>query len=334
MNQKIGHDYGIKPKMILLGDMSFMESFQEAKCIGMAYAYTIDENEKYSFQLFFMFENEKPASLFLDSILRWCEQSETHDDAVGIDFIGKQNGEYTLAIYNKMDNLIKRMIPKEIVSKVSPVVFHAIHFKEIDTSESFKLFKNKYIEGDSVHIGYLIGTKSGMRLQGKKYFTKKNFGFYNDTDVKEEVFSLSAYQRLKSKDESTMLPQPLKEQSVEEIEGDRMKEIKLYFPLTYNKLTNTNWLIEIRDTLSIKYSTSYIFQAICNLILAERLKTEPNLDMNFFNRSQSINILQYLNNNYESFRSFFPDDRFFTKYKIEAQINRDKKELIKNKNKK
>jgi hypothetical protein len=114
---------------------------------------------------------------------------------------------------------------------------------------------------------------------------------------------------------------------MEEIAGRRDEGIKTFFPVTYNKLNNQAWLSTLVQELNEKYEKDIIIQAICNLILFERLKREKDLSPDFTKTGYPINILDYLLSTFESFSSYFPTDDFFTMEKVENQIKNDQHEL-------
>jgi hypothetical protein len=116
-------------------------------------------------------------------------------------------------------------------------------------------------------------------------------------------------------------------ESKKEVSERRKKEIRNFFPVTYNKLNNQGWLMNLQQELNEKYENEIIVQAICNLILFERLKQEKDLSSDFTKAGYPMRILDYLISTYESFSSYFPTEDFFSIEKIEYQIRNDQREL-------
>jgi hypothetical protein len=338
MAVRVGHDYSIKPVVMLLSNMGFAEYFQKAALLGMFYAYS-DANVELSEPIYlgFIFKYREFADILLDLLIDISNNPDNTDDAVGIDFIEKSNGNYVTVIYLKRDNLIRRMVPDNIRDKVSPFLISNIHMQEAAISNNFLNFKKSYKKGKEVEVKYCIATAKGVTYESQRSFIKTDFGFYNENDPDTGIESLSFYKLMRDKEpiELTKEKSPIKKQKIyntedytdESIEKRRLAEIKTYFPILYNKLINQNWLGNIREELAIKYSSSQIIQAICNLILFERLALDNSFSAGLLKEGHTMNIIEYLNDNYESFKSHFPNDDFFSKYKIESQINKDKKEL-------
>jgi hypothetical protein len=203
------------------------------------------------------------------------------------------------------------------------------HFKELDLSENFKQLKQNYVSGTKIPIGYFIGSPSETLHQGKEHFVINNISFFHEDDEQSAVVA-NYINTSKGKLRKTPKKPTDKEKKVAEagVISRRISEIQLYHPIIYNKIVKQNWLSEIRKQLQKKYDDVLIIQAICNIILMERIHKEGKSHNNFKNSGVANNILDYLSNNHESFKSYIPDDIFFTKYKIESQINRDKKELL------
>lgn len=85
---KVGHDFGVKPYYMLVGDMEFSDLFKKADCNGILYVFEEnDSDEVVPVQMAFVFKNEKPAQRFLDILLSWIEGSGGDGDAVSISFI-------------------------------------------------------------------------------------------------------------------------------------------------------------------------------------------------------------------------------------------------------
>lgn len=325
---KIGYEYGVKPYFIILSDMEFANHFQQAKCLGINYVFNYrDMSNPEPVQLGFLFEKETYAEKFMDCLLNWIEKSDKDGDAVSIDFIEKKGGKYALAISPELERLTQRLIPKELQDKVSPIFMVQTQFKEMSVGQNFQLFKNKYSEGKRISIGYFIGNTSKIEKQSEKYFVKTKFNFYHESSIPNDSVAVS-YKAVNNIDNFNPkdLPKPPKE-SIDEIESLRNKELSNYFPITINKLKNLDWLIECQKLLFERYTVDQIHQAICNLVLFERIKKENDLSEDFTEAGYPTRILEYLVSTFESFDSFVPDDLFFTSELIEEQIKTDINEL-------
>jgi hypothetical protein len=326
---KIGYEYGIKPCMILIGDVDFANYFVEAKCLGMLYAFSIDDdNNHIPVQLAFVFQNEEPAKKFLDCLMNWIERSNNDGDAVSIEFIENNKGGYTVAISPEMNRFTERNTPAHLKDRISPIMMIQTQFKEIDSvSPSYQAFKTNWKKAGKIAVGYVIGNPNKIEKQSDKYFIKTEFNFHEKGNIHQnssaEIYDF--IQKDKAFDKKNR-PKPPKE-TMEQISERRNSEIKNFFPVTYNKLNNQGWLGDLVQELNKKYEKDIIIQAICNLILFKRLKKEKDLSADFTKTGYPINILDYLISTFESFSSYFPTDDFFVLERIENQIKNDQHQL-------
>lgn len=328
---KLGNEFGIKPRMMLIADPQFSIDFRDADCRGMMYIFGIDEPTgfKEPVQIGFLFKNDPPASKFLDTLIHWSGYGSEDTDSVGIDFIEKDNGEYIIAIYLKPEALINKMVPDRLKEKIDPLVIGSIHFKSIDTGANFTDFKLNYKQGQKVAVGYYIGTPGSIEKQSNNFIIKHNFGFYNEHD-NDISYSVGIYNKTNSKQGGTRISELSFrfEISEELLDARRSKEMGIYFPVTIHKINNKKWLENIFIKLSSKYNRNEITQAICNMILFERMGMAGINEKNVPKIGYAVDLLDYLSQNYETFTSYFPQDSFFTPYKVEAQICRDRKQRI------
>lgn len=325
----IGFDYGLKPFLMLVGDIEFSDLFTKADCRGVYYMFRQgnSEDEMIPVQMAFMFQNEEPAEKFMDNLLGWISKSNDEGDAVSIEFIENNDGGYTIAISPEIDRFYNRMIPKNLKNRVTPLFMVQTHFKKVDTlGQNYLNFKTSYSKADGIAIGYVISNENKIIKQSKKYFIKKDFHFCKQDDISNNL-TATTYQAIKGKSsfEPRNLPKPPKE-SIEEITERRVSEMKSLLPLTYNKLSNL-WLSDIQKKLSETYDREIIKQAICNLTIFERLKQKDDLSSDFTKEGYPNRIQEYLLGTYESFDSYYPSDEFYTAELIVSQVKNDQREL-------
>lgn len=323
---KVGHDFGVKPYYMLVGGMEFSDLFKKADCNGVMYGFEKnDDNEFIPKQMAFVFKNENPAKRFLDILFRWIEESGGDGDTVSISFIENKKGGYTIGISHDLESFINKMIPKELKDKVCPLMVLGNHYKEIDNvSESYKKFRMNYMKSGGIAVGYVIGDARDLNnvKPSEKYFIKKKFQFPQYDDI--ESLAYKATQEVVDLKDKEKYPEPPKE-SIEDISTNRLIEMRSYLPVTSDKLKKL-WLNDIINELKSQSSIDLIKQAICNLIIIERIKRNTDFCRNI-KKLNSSTLLEYLVYNFESFDSYFPPDHFFRKGKIIRQMQNDKKEL-------
>ena len=324
-----GFDFGLKPKVILIGDMQFANYFQEAKCIGLSYAFDRDPMlvGALPINLFFMFENEQPAVKFFESLLRWIENSDNDPEAVEMTFFEEKDGGYTLAISQEVERFMKRMIPAHLTDRVTPVMMLQTQYKKIDVlGRNYTLFKNKFRESSSIGVGYAIVKRDGSGNYSKRSFPKKEFHFYPGSAVNFNVAS-KTYEVMTRPDRYEKAKRIPKD-TLEEIRQRRHKELKSLMPLTNHRLNN-QWLRDVKDHFENKYQTDVVCQAICNLLLFERIKRDATWAEKLAQPHERHGhlLLEFLLTTHESFDSYFPADDFFDVQKVDSQMKLDRKEL-------
>ncbi|MNJ86522.1 hypothetical protein D3C87_40230 [compost metagenome] len=319
-----GMDYGLKPTMAVAGDFSFVENFQKAVCKGLAYITCPDTNgEPIPCEIGFMMKEEKYAELFLESLISWKENSNGDSQAVDLHFFEQNNGEYMLSISANVMMFMSKMIPEHIIDHVSPLSIIAYQSKGgMQIGENYKIFKDQYLQGRKIVVRYfIVDNDNALIKRSEKYLIKSEFKFSKEGEVDDDN-----------------LPNPLinkstKKRKPQKIESDdpsvletRKQKLHYFFPITCNRMEKQGWLSELVSTINPRYSQEQIIQSICNIVLHERLLLHGN-SAGFLSDDKgfSLNLIEYLAENHESFDSFFPEDSFFTKQIIEKQIRVDEK---------
>jgi len=326
---KTGFDFGVKPEVVLLGDMQFTNYFQEGRCIALSYAFDRDPKLLGAIpsNLFFVFENEIPATKFFDSLLRWIENSDNDAEAVELTFFEDKDGGYTVSISQERERFIKRMVPEHLTDRVSPMMMLQTQYKKIHVlGQNYIHFKNNYKKSPGISVGYGILNKDGSMRCSKKSFLKKEFFFSKDSAINFNTASkeYEVMQRPDRFEKSKRMPKD----TLEEIQLRRKHELKSLLPLTNHKLSN-HWLGDLQDHFKNEYEADVVYQAICNLLLFERIKKDTVWASKFAEPHERHGhfLLEYLVTTHESFDSYIPHENFFDVQKLERQLTLDKKEL-------
>lgn len=324
MVANFGMDYGVRPRMILMADQSFAEYFDKAKCIGMMYINCPDaSSDLIPTEIGFNFEVEEYASKFIAELVRWVKESGDDERAIDLEFIDLNNGEYMVAFGPNREMFSKRMLPDYLEDRVDPLLFMFSKGKELSTGKNYAQFKKNYKQGRRIIVRAFVGFKDGQ--QGRilnEYFIKSAFSFIKEDDLTQESLG---YYLLKAKNK------PITKKSLkrtapvnyEPIDNRRTDELAYFFPITIDKIRRKGWLSETIQSIPAHIDHKHIEQAICNLILTERLRKQSS-DLKTTGPGHDMNILQYLLDSIEAFDSYFPEDAFFTKALIKQQLKRDK----------
>jgi hypothetical protein len=119
MLREFGFDYGLKPRLMLVADISFPEYFQKAKCVAVAFVHCPDsKGNLITTELGFLCEVEEYAEKLMDCLMQWVIDSGDDGDAVEMEFIELLNGEYMLAFAPNVDRFLKRMLTPVMIDRV------------------------------------------------------------------------------------------------------------------------------------------------------------------------------------------------------------------------
>ncbi|KAF6700423.1 hypothetical protein [Bacillus sp. EKM501B] len=256
--------------------------------------------------------------------MTWVDASGGDGDAVALDFVESKNNGYTLCIYPDPDRLIDRCVPKSLKDWIKPLVTFSTYFKQIDhVSENYSRLKNaSKFSNLKVHL-----IKDGRPIE-KLFFIKNKVNFFTEENVPENSLVYDFFNN-KNKHPDNQFEinndyfKKIKSEELEKLEEKRLKKIKYFFPITFEKVKNSSNLSDAIKHLSEIYSYSQILQAICNIVLNFRLEEEGIKEITKNPEQFQINILEYILENYEEFDSPFPDFNQIDKVQIEAQIKLD-----------
>lgn len=326
MIRNFGLDYAVKPRLILVADHDFHIALDKANFTALLYVFCPDyfDNEN-PCEIGFRFENEPFAETFLNCLIAWIEKSDGDPNAVEFTFLELNNGDYKLVISPNMELFRKRMIPQHLIDHVDPIMMvGARGLTIINRSDNYKKFKDKFIDGRRIIVRYYIANGENMK-PSEKYFIATSFKFYSQKDVPEN--NIAYYQIEENIKKKKNLKPPKLQINDHSVLTERINRLKYFFPITYDNLVHNNWLESIISTINKSYSIEQKVQAICNLILLERLKLNNPNSVDINRKDYHMAITEHLVGVFESFDSFIPPDEYFTKSKIENQVRMDAKFL-------
>lgn len=316
----IGLDYGVKPNMMIIGDIEFPKLITDAVIAGIGYISIPSNSNDYTpLRIAFMFQDGIKGKEVMDRFLDWIKASNGNMNAFGLDIIEKNDGSYLLCIYQEQELLLDRLMPEELREWVNPLLSVVTHYKHIDKrSENYYMFKDACKFRECYIYG---GDITGRLISVNDYIVKDNIKFYKEDEITEDSFLYS----YKGNNINDGVKEDLfkRNNNLELIESTRINNIKYFFPVTYNEIVNGRYFKDVLEALEGQFEKSIIIQAICNIVLEYRV-IEDTIDLD---RNSSIDWLQYLINNYETPKSKFPEDKMYTCDNILQQIIKDEKYL-------
>ncbi len=309
---------------MIMGDLDFFNIF--TKCDAVSYIF--GQNEKDSvklIELFFVFKNKREAEAANNVIKRWIDAAEGDTGTVEINFIEEESKiGYKLCINQRYDDLMKRNCPEYLEEWTKPIVMATTFFKSLkNTSGYYYKFKDA-VKNNTYNIKFAFLDSNYIASLNNDNIIKNgnDINFFKENEIPEEshLYVNSHNKKIDFTDINEIY-----KATDDGIEEERIKNIKYFFPITYEKIENEDYLSDEIKELMSKYEKSEILQAICNIILDFRIKKQG------LRLKSSIEILDYLLNSYEDYNSLYPNKPYmYSLENIEKQIvinkNIDKQE--------
>lgn len=306
-----GFDYSIKPNVMIMGDVEFTNLISEAQILGLGYI-SIPQSiiDTSTLKIALIFNDEIKGKEVMQRFMSWIEHCDNNEDAFSFDIVEKNDNTYTLCFHQDESLLIESNIPNEIIDWICPVIMKVVHFKPMKSkSKGYYMFKEACKFRECTIYG---ANKEGVIFSFENKIVKRNIKFYKEDEIDESsplrVINVG----------NNMTETKVKH---ENFHMNRMENIKYFFPVTYNEITQNRYLADIIDKLIDSWKNDIIIQAICNLILKYRMEYDGFKVEN----NQSNMIIDYLVNNYETPKSKKPNDSYFNIENITQQIKKDEK---------
>lgn len=186
----IGLDYGVKPTIMLIGDIEFPQLITDAVIAGVGYiSIPLKSSDSTPLKIALMFQDRIKGTKVMNRFLDWIKSSNGNMNAFGLDIIEKNDGAYLLCIYQEHEVLLDRLMPKEVREWINPLLQVVVHHKIIDKrSEHYYMFK----EACRFSECHIYGAdKSGRLISVNDYIIKDNIKFYKEDEVSEDSFLYS-----------------------------------------------------------------------------------------------------------------------------------------------
>lgn len=312
----IKFDYGVSPNIMIIGDLELINSLDNWN--GILYLISQSKLTDIDFiELSLIFENKKSAE---KSYKLFDENRRRHktDEIIDIIFVEMEEG-YKVFILLNMKILIEEIIPVHLKEWVNPIYTNGIKPLFISKKSNHFLILKEYKKDNKERVVYI--THSYINSIGnpvpiiKKEFKIKNILILTELEARENEM-IKNYFVDNIEEEYKYNKEMIFSFSEEENIKKRKKFLKYFYPLTIDKIYYEKYLKKEIEELNKKYEVTLIYQAICNLILKYRLKNEKR----YFKNWKEIDVLEYLLQTPETFKSIYPDEKYFSLGRIESQI--------------
>lgn len=327
----IGYDYGIKPNIMVVGDVEYINLINKGVPIAMGYG-RLPSYKSLANPLFacLMFENEEKGIECFQRFKNWGKPSGDGDvdgDAVALSFIEHENGGYTVCIYPETDRLLNRCVPKYLQNEISPMFCMPISFPLTTTStnEYYHHFKNSAAKESFLFAG-------GAKSKGVLFETiilKKCINFFKENEIPKGALE-STFKR-DDKDVSGKVNVSKKPflDSIDDIYNRRLKKLEMYLPISLHKLEYNSEYLKNKDLLiSQGFANWQVLQAACNITISTRMCGKKHFEMLDTEKAHQ-SILEYLSHSYEKPNEKCISKKYNTLNIIKEQIVLDMVELLK-----
>lgn len=306
-----GFDYGRKINVPILGNIKVKENafkmLQEFEGLGYI---TTEDNKKILGILF----NTKYAAEIGYKVFK---EEINNEEIFEFNFIDHSNDNGYTFILKELEKIDENIISSYSKKLIQPLFMTLIHSKELpNRSEEYLSFKDLN-KNKTCEIKFLYKDNFGIKMLNTPSITKSKINYYKEDEIPEDSALFYHYYKIKLEE---------KKFQEEDIQVIRIENIKYFFPITYEKIESENFLND-KIKLLKKHDNSIVLQAICNIILKYRLeKIGVKLT-----KSSQLEVVEYLEKEFENFESLYPDEDYFTLNKIEKQILGDKNSIEKKK---
>ncbi|HYP41598.1 MAG TPA: hypothetical protein VEX13_14665 [Chloroflexia bacterium] len=328
MVEPIGCDYGVKPRVLAVGDIDFVAPLQRS---FQALGYSVAEGPGQMIAeplLMMIFSNELDAQIAFNHFKRWSDNSGS-GDAVAINFIEHDNGEYSVSIGPEMDRLITRCFGANFRDEVDPIVQVAYFSKTFPAQSRYYHAFKAIAQGGAFQL--LPATNMGYMPEWT--ITKQEVSFYDEhTAHRSGMLSIDHSGEPLTEPEGPPAPPPPEPADVDK---RRREQLDRFYPVTLTRLRREKVYEAARETLKAEgFAEWQVTQAACNISLRYRAPQLLSPDRSEVSEDRSgsapgkIEVLEYLVSHYEEANLRLPPAEALTAHTLAAQIAADSRDLL------
>ncbi|MCE5340142.1 MAG: hypothetical protein LLF92_03330 [Planctomycetaceae bacterium] len=279
---KIGFDYGIRPQIMSVANIEFVNLWNKSKSMAMAYTVLPKLDLRIGIPLAgIVFEQFNFAEKLFKLMKSWMVPPN-NESAVDIYFIeNKKQNSYYLMMGVNPEQLLIRTFGEDSERDFLLIGMTLYVSHRFPLSNNFKIFKKiaqnnevlicpvksesykDYPEGTSVYIPISqdqIGFSEGFIKKDVKFLEKDSIVTKpQDQFIIDTIDKIEKKECKKEKPLVPLIPKP------EEVGAFRERQLKRFHTVTTARLSFNQSFNNIRDTLKDRYSEWQIIQAACNL---------------------------------------------------------------------
>jgi hypothetical protein len=278
-HERYGFDYGVLPRIVLVGDLDFPRLWNRAACVAMCYTVIPQIGVRSDVPVAGMgFKDYEAAKKLFERFKSWMNPP-CDETALSIAFISDpKDGDYFLHMGANPQQVVRRMLGNGAENDYFPVNISCFLVKKFRLSAYFQTFRRlatgkeilvcpvqapSEIQGPDMTSVTLAIDPEDMGLQ--EGFFKRDVRFLDKALLATDTIEYRMTE-ISSTDKSTFdskssapLPTP------EEVAHLRRRQMKRFFPVTIARLPYNQSFKQARESLQSKYAEWQIIQAACNL---------------------------------------------------------------------
>ena len=325
----IGYDYGLKPRLMLLGNTDFPELLRKS-FVALLYGRMPDfEGLVEPLYLGLAFEDSHVARRCFGIFKEWAD-AVGNGDALCLNFIEFKSQEFALCLSPQREMFLDRMLPPSHRDEFDSLILLVGHMKMFPKmSEGYLYFRNKAQKSPFV---VLPETRSGPLMD--LAFRKSEIHFWKEEEVPENSVEFGLLQSKLGAPNSTPQPQTVKSKmSREDVALRRKRQLSRFYPVTLERLRlQSAWREAARELESEGFRLWQIEQAACNLALRHRVPelfvAAPRKAAESNQEPDTVGITDYLLNNSETVTVKVNIPKILDRQALRLQMTLDSAQLL------
>jgi hypothetical protein len=274
-----GFDYGVLPRIMVIGDLDFLTLWKKAACVAMCYTIVPQVGVRSNVPVAAMgFNNYQAAKKLFERFKSWMKPP-CDETALTTAFISApEDGDYFLLVGTNPQQLVRRVLGEGAENDYFPLTVGRFLVKKFQLSAHFETFRRlvtgkeilicptrapREIQGPDMSSVTLAIDPEDMGLQDG--FFKRDVSFLDKALLAPDTIEYRVTE-IPSTDKPTFdsesSPPP---PTPEEVTHLRKRQMKRFFPVTIARLPYNQSFKIARENLLSKYAEWQIIQAACNL---------------------------------------------------------------------
>lgn len=325
----IGYDYGLKPRLMLLGNTDFPELLRKS-FVALLYGQMPDFGGLVEPPfLGLAFEDMHIARRCFGIFKEWVD-AVGDGDALCLNFIEFKSREFALCLSPQRELFLERMLSPIHKDEFDSLVLLVGHMKMFPRmSEGYLYFRNEARKSPFV---VFPETRGGPLMD--LAFCKSEIHFWKEDEVPENSVEFGLLQSKLGAPNPTPQPQTAKSKmSREDVALRRKRQVSRFFPVTLERLRlQSAWREAAQELEAEGFRPWQIEQAACNLALRYRVPelfvAAPQKALESDQEPDIVGITDYLLNNPETVTVKVDTSKILDRQALRLQMAMDSVQLL------